>query len=225
MLCKRKLKLSTRQKKLCDWHNMMAHAWADLWVNVSCSEAEAVELQGANWGRCPHQHFPEIMWSVSRRWEQQTNNQINKQTNKQTSKQANCRSFTLHKYIKRQQINKINSEQNTRKNCSTVATFLFQQTTYYYLLLLLLLLLSLQVNKQEWNSIIIIIIIIITIIVVIMSRDSVVGITTGYGLDDRGFGVRVLVGSRIFSSPRRPDRLFGSLNLLPNGYWGLFPRG
>jgi hypothetical protein len=30
---------------------------------------------------------------------------------------------------------------------------------------------------------------------------------TGYGLDDRGVGVRVPVGSRIFSSPRRPERL------------------
>jgi hypothetical protein len=37
-------------------------------------------------------------------------------------------------------------------------------------------------------------------------RDSVVGITTGYGLDDRGVGVRVPVGLRIFFSPRRPDR-------------------
>jgi hypothetical protein len=34
---------------------------------------------------------------------------------------------------------------------------------------------------------------------------SVVGIATGYGLDDRGVGVQVAVGSRIFSSPRRPD--------------------
>jgi hypothetical protein len=39
------------------------------------------------------------------------------------------------------------------------------------------------------------------------SRDSVVGIATSYGLDDRGVGVRVPVGSRIFSSPDRPDRL------------------
>jgi hypothetical protein len=31
------------------------------------------------------------------------------------------------------------------------------------------------------------------------SRDSVVGIATGYGLDNRGVGVRVPVGSRIFS--------------------------
>jgi hypothetical protein len=39
------------------------------------------------------------------------------------------------------------------------------------------------------------------------SRDSVVGITTGYGLDDRGVGVLVPVGSKIFSFARRPDRL------------------
>jgi hypothetical protein len=39
-------------------------------------------------------------------------------------------------------------------------------------------------------------------------RDNAVGIATGYGLDDRGAGVRVPVGSRIFSSPRHPDRLW-----------------
>jgi hypothetical protein len=38
------------------------------------------------------------------------------------------------------------------------------------------------------------------------SRDSAVGIATGYGLNDRGVGVRVPVGSRIFSS-RRTDWL------------------
>jgi hypothetical protein len=38
------------------------------------------------------------------------------------------------------------------------------------------------------------------------SRDSVVGIATCYGLDDRGVGVGVPIGSRIFSSPNRPDR-------------------
>jgi hypothetical protein len=56
-------------------------------------------------------------------------------------------------------------------------------------------------------------------------RDSSVGIVIGYGLNDRGVGVRVPVGSRIFSSPRRPDRLWGPPNLLPNGYGGLFPQG
>jgi hypothetical protein len=37
-----------------------------------------------------------------------------------------------------------------------------------------------------------------------ISRDSPVGIATGYGLDDRGVGVRVPVGSRIFSMSSRP---------------------
>jgi hypothetical protein len=37
------------------------------------------------------------------------------------------------------------------------------------------------------------------------SWDSTVGIATGYGLNDTGVGVRVPVGSGIFSSPRRPD--------------------
>jgi hypothetical protein len=51
----------------------------------------------------------------------------------------------------------------------------------------------------------------------------VVGIATGCGLDGRGVGVLVPVGSRIFSSS--PDLLWGSPNLLSNGYLGLFPRG
>jgi glutamine synthetase len=49
------------------------------------------------------------------------------------------------------------------------------------------------------------------------SRDSVVGTATSYGLGDRGVGVRVPVGSRISSSPLRPDRLWGPPNLLSNG--------
>jgi hypothetical protein len=41
----------------------------------------------------------------------------------------------------------------------------------------------------------------------IRSRDSAVDIATRYGLDDRGVGVRVLVGSRIFYSSHCPDLL------------------
>jgi hypothetical protein len=44
-----------------------------------------------------------------------------------------------------------------------------------------------------------------------------VGIATSYGLDDRGVGVRVRIGSRIISSPRR---LGCPPNLLSNGYRG-----
>jgi hypothetical protein len=57
----------------------------------------------------------------------------------------------------------------------------------------------------------------------IESRDSAVGIATGYGLDDGGVGVRVPIGLRIFTSPSRPDRLWGPPNLLFKGYRELFP--
>jgi hypothetical protein len=57
------------------------------------------------------------------------------------------------------------------------------------------------------------------------SRDSAVGIATGYGLADQGFGVRVPVGARIFTSPCYPDRLWGPSNLISNEYRGLFSRG
>jgi hypothetical protein len=60
--------------------------------------------------------------------------------------------------------------------------------------------------------------------IIIRSRDSAVGIATGYGLDDREVGVRVPVGSRIIS-PCRPDQLWGAPNLLYNGYRELFPGG
>jgi hypothetical protein len=53
------------------------------------------------------------------------------------------------------------------------------------------------------------------------SRDSSVGISTAYGLDDREVEIRVPVGSRIFSYLRCPDRLWGPPNLLSNG---IFPR-
>jgi hypothetical protein len=43
------------------------------------------------------------------------------------------------------------------------------------------------------------------------SLDSVVGIATGYGLDDRGVGVKL--GSRIFSSSHRPEVVLGSTQL------------
>jgi hypothetical protein len=54
-----------------------------------------------------------------------------------------------------------------------------------------------------------------------MSQGNVVGIATGYWLDDRGGGIRVPVGLRIFSSPRRPDRLWGPPSLLSHGYRGV----
>jgi hypothetical protein len=56
-------------------------------------------------------------------------------------------------------------------------------------------------------------------------QEGAVCIATRQRLDDREVRVRVPVGSRIFSSPRRPDRLWGSPNHLSSGYRGLFPRG
>jgi hypothetical protein len=47
-------------------------------------------------------------------------------------------------------------------------------------------------------------------------RDSIAGIATGYGLDDRRVRVQVPVGCRIFSSPRHADRLWGpSIQCVP----------
>jgi hypothetical protein len=50
-----------------------------------------------------------------------------------------------------------------------------------------------------------------------MSRESAAGIAAGYGFEGRGVGVRVPVGARLFSSPRRPDRLWGPSSLLSKG--------
>jgi hypothetical protein len=52
------------------------------------------------------------------------------------------------------------------------------------------------------------------------SRDSSVGRVTGNGLDDREVEVRVPVGSRSFSSSRRPDRFWSPPRLLSNGVPG-----
>jgi hypothetical protein len=60
--------------------------------------------------------------------------------------------------------------------------------------------------------------------VFIGSRYSVVGIATGYGLDDRRAGVRVPLESRIFSPQRRPDQSWGPPSLVKNGYRRMFPR-
>jgi hypothetical protein len=49
------------------------------------------------------------------------------------------------------------------------------------------------------------------------SGDSAVGIATDYGLDDRRVGVRIPVGSRIFTFPQCPDRLWGPPSLLSIG--------
>jgi hypothetical protein len=57
------------------------------------------------------------------------------------------------------------------------------------------------------------------------SCSCAVGIATSYGLDDRGVGVRVPIGSRIFASPYQPFRLGCPLSLLSSGYQGLFPGG
>jgi hypothetical protein len=55
------------------------------------------------------------------------------------------------------------------------------------------------------------------------SRDSSVGIASGYGLDDVGVGVRVSVGS-IFVSFACAEQFCGPPSLLYCGYRRLFPR-
>jgi hypothetical protein len=51
-----------------------------------------------------------------------------------------------------------------------------------------------------------------------------VGIATGYGLGDRGVGVRVLIEARIFTS-RRPEMLWGPSNPYSMGTGGSFSGG
>jgi hypothetical protein len=61
---------------------------------------------------------------------------------------------------------------------------------------------------------------------VLGSRDSSVGIATGYGLDNRGVGgleLRVAEGARIFFMSR--PVLWGPPSLLSCGYQGCFPGG
>jgi hypothetical protein len=50
-------------------------------------------------------------------------------------------------------------------------------------------------------------------------------LATSYGLDDREVGVQVPVGSRIFSFPNRPDRLWGPPISYPVRTGGSFPGG
>jgi hypothetical protein len=54
----------------------------------------------------------------------------------------------------------------------------------------------------------------------IVSWDSAVDIATGYWLDDREDGVRLPVGSRIFTSPTYLGLLWGPPNLLSKRYRG-----
>jgi hypothetical protein len=56
-------------------------------------------------------------------------------------------------------------------------------------------------------------------------RGSVFCLASSWRLDERGDGERVPVGSRIFSSPRRPGHLWSPPNLLSDEYGGSFPGG
>jgi hypothetical protein len=60
--------------------------------------------------------------------------------------------------------------------------------------------------------------------VLLWCLDNAVYITTGYGLDDRGFGIRVPVGTRIFSTSSRlaPEVHPASYRM---GAGGSFPGG
>jgi hypothetical protein len=55
------------------------------------------------------------------------------------------------------------------------------------------------------------------------SQDSILGIATGYGLDDQVVGVQAQVGSRIFSSPSHPHQLYVHPTSYPMGTGGSNP--
>jgi hypothetical protein len=61
----------------------------------------------------------------------------------------------------------------------------------------------------------------IILLLTIVRQDSTVGMATGYELDNQGVGVQDPVGSRIFSSPRNPGRLWGHPVSYPTGTGGL----
>jgi hypothetical protein len=55
------------------------------------------------------------------------------------------------------------------------------------------------------------------------SGSNAVGMAACHGLDHPGVGMRAPVGSRIFTSPYHPHRLWGTPSLLWNAYRGLLP--
>jgi hypothetical protein len=65
----------------------------------------------------------------------------------------------------------------------------------------------------------------VSIILMDVSQDSIVGIATSYGLGNKEVRVQVPVGSTIFSPEHHADWLWGSPNLMSNGYWGALSPG